>query len=81
MSFKTAEEIIFGFGYYPSKKGTAEGQLIVKAMEEYAAQFIKPTDCYNCDGTGKVCNTDCVVCKGNRKLIILPTITNTTATS
>lgn len=50
-------------------------------MNEYAAQFIKPTDCNNCHGTGKVFNTDCVVCKGNGKVIILPTITNTTATS
>lgn len=31
---RKADDIIFGLGYYPSKKGTQEGYLIVEAMNK-----------------------------------------------
>ncbi len=37
----SADEIIFGFGYYPSKKNTQEGFLLVKAMNEFANLKLK----------------------------------------
>lgn len=58
-----------------------------KAMEEYAAQFIHPTNCYQCEGTGNIVisiNPDgqdytqtCQFCKGVGKVIILPMQQNT----
>ncbi len=47
-AIKTAEEILFGFGYYPSKKNTSEGDLLIKAMKEYAEQFV-PSEIIECE--------------------------------
>ena len=87
MSFKTAKEILEKYyqkdSYYVKEAIEMRGiilyseEMALIAMNEYAAQFITPTKCYNCDGTGMVSHTECIHCKGHGKVILLPTITNT----
>lgn len=50
---------------------------ILEAMDIYASQFIHPSNCYNCNGTGVVFNTTCINCNGVGKIVVLPTITTT----
>ncbi len=90
---KTAEEILkpITLSYWESHQHEnylhEEGEYVkledaVKAMNEYALQFIHPKDCYQCDGTGTVifpskATQQCMICAGTGKLIILPMQQNT----
>lgn len=82
---KTADEIL---RQYPRRQRKENGQQkyfipfeeAVKAMNEYALQFIHTTKCWACDGVGKIeqlGNMTCQNCKGEGKVILLPTITTT----
>ena len=77
MALKTVDDI---FNSIFSSQNNYNEHNIKRAMQEYAFQFINTSDCYNCNGTGKVCNTNCITCKGVGKLIILPITTTTTLT-
>ena len=81
METKTAEEILDKiFFEYPF---TTNGRnQILRAMREYASQFINPTQCYNCNGDGQVtlpslARHPCIICNGTGKIILLPPTQNT----
>jgi len=85
---KTAKEILHSKDrQFQEETFAYNEQTIIEAMDEYAAQFIHPTNCYQCEGTGNIVisiNPDgqdytqtCMNCKGVGKVIMLPMQQNT----
>ena len=77
---RTAEEIYLKHMGKAVNVRSVYYQRAIDAMNEYAAQFIHPTICYACNGSGRfpeLTDGKCVNCQGIGKVILLPTITNT----
>lgn len=82
--FYTAEEILRkqSISDYKDEERLFYFDQAIRAMNQYAAQFIEPKECHQCNGTGDVYFSPihpvkCENCKGTGKIIYLPIKTNT----
>lgn len=78
---KTPEEILKPYIEIPLRHTKiVDVDDAIKAMYEYAAQFIHPQTCYSCNGSGRLpelSDQRCITCQGVGKIVILPPITTT----